>query len=95
MEGLVTVEEDVIGARDTENDEIKKGRKKTSIGKGKGKETKETDQEFLMKYGTSREILFFWIINHISFLVTFSTVAGSTAPQSTFRHIGKLPVPRS
>lgn len=60
LEELVTIEEDVIGARAVEHDESKKkeGNKKMSKDKGKAKAQQETDQEFLMKYGTWA-ILFF------------------------------------
>jgi protein KRI1 len=55
LEGLVTIEEDVIGAREVEQDESRKkeGKKKKSKDKGKRKAKEETDQEFLMKCGIS------------------------------------------
>jgi hypothetical protein len=91
LEGLVTVEEDIIGARAVEQEESEKkeGNKKKSKDKGKAKAQQETDQEFLMKYGTSWAILFFLATNNLTFLVTFSTVAGSIAPQSASPHMGK------
>lgn len=52
LEGLVTIEEDVIGARDVTDPEPKKEsetKKFKSKGKGKHKAIQESDQEFLMK----------------------------------------------
>jgi protein KRI1 len=46
LEELVTIEEDVIGAREGEKNDAKDN---DSKDKGKGKVVQETDQEFLMK----------------------------------------------
>jgi protein KRI1 len=50
LEGLVTIEEDVIGSMEGEKNEVKQKKSKKSKDKGHGKATQETDQEFLMKY---------------------------------------------
>jgi protein KRI1 len=50
LKNLVTIEEDVIGAREVDKIEIKEKKGKKSKDKGKEKATQETEQEFLMKY---------------------------------------------
>ena len=50
LEGLVTIEEEVIGSREGDMNEIKQKNSKKSKDKGKGKAIQETDQAFLMKY---------------------------------------------
>lgn len=50
LNGLVTVEPDIIGARETERDETDKGKgQKKGDSKDKGTGNLDADQQFLMK----------------------------------------------
>jgi len=83
LEGLVTIEEDVIGAREVEQDEPRNEegkKKKKSKNKEKKNEKQETDQEFLMKRVLSHYLLLL-TTNIPSFAVIFSIAAGLTALQ--------------
>ncbi|KAF7969961.1 hypothetical protein HWV62_25512 [Athelia sp. TMB] len=86
LEGLVTIEEDVIGARVAEGEkeedkeaepvEGKKKKKKSKKDKGKGKEkAQETDQEFLMNYILNRG----WIDRSANRVPTYKDIVGPSS----------------
>lgn len=94
LEGLITIEEDVIGSTEGKTNEVKQKKSKKSKDKGQGNATQETDQEFLMKY----EVLTIRVILQLSSLplsAIFSIVVGSTAPQTISRLIRRSRVPQS
>jgi protein KRI1 len=94
LEGLITIEEDVIGSTEGKTNEVKQKKSKKSKDKGQGKATQETDQEFLMKY----EVPTIHVILQLSSLplsAIFSIVVGSTALQTISRLIRRSRVPQS
>jgi protein KRI1 len=94
LEGLITIEEDVIGSTEGKTNEVKQRKSKKSKDKGQGHATQETDQEFLMKY----EVLTIHVILQLSSLplsAIFSIVVGSTALQTISRLIRRSRVLQS
>jgi protein KRI1 len=69
LEGLITIEEDVIGAREgeTSNDSADKKSKQ----KEKRKATQETDQEFLMKCGFQAFYMLYYLATDLSFASSY------------------------
>lgn len=80
LEGLVTIEEDVVGAREVEENEDKEKKSKKAKDKGKGK---ETDQEFLMKYIVLSHYMLFLETELSPFSATSLIADGLTVLRST------------